>query len=153
MSNRTCKGCDHKFPTVRGYLSHLRQSRDILCQEIYRKIRTQGQDSSASDDSANSPHGANIYTREAVNFEGDVFGSAADYADDSFGQNHVVDPMDVDPDNIVPDEELNEDINDAMEAEMYAQLEDAWEMPTHRQRSTCQRSTCHTIRARRTRRR
>ena len=72
MSAMYCEGCDNIF-TSRGLASHLRQTRDPLCQHFAVELE---QDAGMRQAKSPSP----------VNFGGDIFGGPDEYADDNFGQ-------------------------------------------------------------------
>ncbi|KAF9471792.1 hypothetical protein BDN70DRAFT_788562, partial [Pholiota conissans] len=86
MSNTTCAGCGRTFPSIRGYQSHLRQTRDVLCRHVYNSIRRkQGVFESAETSEFASQNGAED-RMDVDAFEGDYFGGAAQYVGDDFGQ-------------------------------------------------------------------
>lgn len=116
----TCSGCDGTF-SLRGYHSHLAQTRDPLCLAVLAA-------------------GDNSTEVEAVPFQGDAFGTVEDYAMDTFGQSddEYDDTAHSGPDNRGPTPltELSddEDGNEEM-AHMIAELEESWE--PHREGAPC----------------
>ncbi|PPQ73617.1 hypothetical protein CVT26_010525 [Gymnopilus dilepis] len=134
MSSRTyhCRGCDSTGFNWRGYVQHVRLSRDELCKHAFTT------DFGLRDD-------ANVgLPTKAIPFEGDALGSAADYSADDFGQgladsDSVGDiAMDFAPseDGVIAEfEGQDQDISDpaddsdddGLEREMQAELENAWE--------------------------
>ncbi|KAF8176925.1 hypothetical protein BJ912DRAFT_1024283 [Pholiota molesta] len=129
MAGHTCEGCDKFFTTVRGYLSHLDQTRDVLCQQIRdtirrrrrprRRQRSNRQEGTSSDEDSSA-------TLATPVFQGDLFGSAPEYMNDHFGQHEDTEHLDV-PDESPSDHGGDEAANSDQEAEMVAQLEDSWE--------------------------
>ena len=130
----TCPGCDNSF-TLRGYQSHLALSRDPLCRAVFDKLK-KANDAYEYLMSAEENAAAGSDT-EAVPFQGDAFGTAEDYASDTFGQDidvNDVDMQDADPDNPPPlmevsdDEDEDEPEDDDEEiTNMVAELEKSWE--------------------------
>jgi hypothetical protein len=123
LESATCPGCDHSF-SLRGYQSHLALSRDPLCRAVFEKLK-KADDAyellmSAEEDS----------DTDAVPFQGDAFGTAEDYASDTFGQS--MDDNEVDADDPPPlmmesDDEDIKDEDDLEMANMVAELEKSWE--------------------------
>ena len=70
MSAMYCEGCDNVF-TSRGLTSHLRQTRDLLCQQFAAE-----RDESRLREKSPNP----------VDSGGDIFGGPDEYADENFGQ-------------------------------------------------------------------
>lgn len=106
----TCPGCDNSF-TLRGYQSHLALSRDPLCRAVFDKLKKANDAyeylTTAQENAAIA--GADA---EAVLFQGDAFGTADDYASDTFGQDidvNNVDMQDADADNPPPLMEVSDD--------------------------------------------
>jgi len=124
----TCSGCDITF-SLRGYRSHLAQTRDPLCLAVLDKLRkandayeqlTNTEQTAASGDDSTEV--------EAVPFQGDAFGTEEDYAMDTFGQlGDEYDDTNSGLDNTGPTTlSDDEDGNDEM-AHMVAELEKSWE--------------------------
>ncbi|KAF8961875.1 hypothetical protein BDZ97DRAFT_1641603, partial [Flammula alnicola] len=132
-----CKGCDHIFPTVRGFLSHLRQMRDVLCQQFRDRIRckrTRRQPNLSNSDSASESESSGCLPVQP--FAGDAFGSATDYAGDHFGQQDIGIARQQDGPNPVDSSDSEHEPNPVdgsdsdnsdREAEMVAELEAGWE--------------------------
>ena len=124
----TCSGCDGTF-SLRGYHSHLAQTRDPLCRAIFNKLK-KANDAyellmNTGDDSTEV---------EAGLFQGDAFGTAEDYATDMFGQlgddhDENMDTRDSGPDDgpPAPSELSDDEDDDEDEAHMVAELEKSWE--------------------------
>jgi len=131
----TCPGCDHTF-SLRGYQNHLALTRDPLCRAVFDKLK-KANDAYELLKSAeeNSSLGAGSDT-EAMLFQGDAFGTAEDYASDTFGQATEDNPpplmevSDDEDDDDEDDDEGDEDDEDDLElAKMVAELEKSWEPP------------------------
>ncbi|KAF8958080.1 hypothetical protein BDZ97DRAFT_1906593 [Flammula alnicola] len=119
MPRHICEGCDHIFPTVRGFLSHLRQTRDP---------NLSNSDSASESESSGCP--------PVQPFAGDAFGSATDYAGDHFGQQDIRIAWQQDGPNPVDSSDSehepnpidgSDSDNSDREAEMVAELEAGWE--------------------------
>ncbi|PPQ83323.1 hypothetical protein CVT26_015163 [Gymnopilus dilepis] len=79
-----CSGCDKVF-THRGFSSHLLQTMDPLCKAVYEELQRAHalyEHLTASQTPNNQPD----LEEAVVPFEGDMFGDAEAYANDSFGQ-------------------------------------------------------------------
>jgi len=129
----TCLGCDGTF-SLRGYHSHLAQTRDPLCLAILDKLKKANDAYKQFTNTGDTAAGDDLTEVEAVPFQGDAFGTAEDYTMDMFGQpeNEYNDMNSNGPDNSGPtalselsDDEL-EDGDDEM-ARMVAELEKSWE--------------------------
>jgi hypothetical protein len=128
----TCPGCDHTF-SLRGYQSHLALTRDPLCRAVFDKLKI-ANDAYEFVMSAERNSGAGSDTEAvAVPFKGDMFGTAQDYASDTFGQfmdeDDNPDPpplMEVSDDE---DDDEDDDEEDLGIANMVAELEKSWEPP------------------------
>ena len=143
----TCTGCNHTF-SLRGYQRHLALTRDLLCRTVFDKLK-KANDAYEQLKSAkeNSSLDAGSDT-EAVLFQGDAFGTAEEYASETFGQ-VMEDGNDVQSDNLPPLMEVSDDEDDDDEgdnegdnedeedleladlelANMVAELEKSWEPP------------------------
>lgn len=109
----TCPGCDETF-TLRGYESHLTQTTDPLCRAVYEELKM----------------AHTLYerlTKVQIPFQGDTFGSAEDYAGETFGQDEV----DEHPSgSAAADEPPQTDESEEEEEEIaqrVAELENSWE--------------------------
>ena len=130
----TCSGCDGTF-SLRGYHSHLAQTRDPLCHAVFDKLKKANDAYKQFMNTGEMAAGSDLEEVEAVPFEGDVFGTAEDYASDMFGQleNDYDDDVDMqssgpDSDDPPPLSELSDDEEDDEEmAHMVAELEESWE--------------------------
>ena len=111
MSSETavCPGCNNTF-TLRGYQSHLSQSNDPLCHSVFDQLKKAQTYELEHEQTAGSSHEA-----EVPAFEGDTFGSATDYTEDTFGQAEDLEPSDGEEDD-------DEDVE-----HMVAELEKSWE--------------------------
>ena len=130
LETATCPGCDHTF-SLRGYHSHLALSRDPLCHAVFDKLKKAHD---AYELLMNSGVGSD--TDAAMLFQGDAFGTAEDYASDTFGQ--ATNDNEVEPDNppllmeVSDDEDDDEEDDNEEESEMVAmvaELEKSWEPP------------------------
>ena len=76
----TCPGCNQTF-SLHGYQPHLALSQDPLCCAVFDKLKK-------AHDAYELLMGSGVGsdTDAAVPFQGDAFGTAEDYATDTFGQ-------------------------------------------------------------------
>ncbi len=81
---RACPGCQNPYPTWTGFWSHMRQSRNPLCQAARRRLE-ESMNPPSSQSSNNSLESSGD-DETAMPFEGDFFGTARDYDGDNFGQ-------------------------------------------------------------------
>ncbi|KAF8810234.1 hypothetical protein BYT27DRAFT_7092544, partial [Phlegmacium glaucopus] len=135
----TCPGCDHSF-SLRGYQSHLALSRDPLCRAVFDKLKKANDAykllmSAKLEENSRSGAGSDADS-DTVLFQGNAFGTAEDYASDTFGQ--TMDDNEVAADDTPPlmevsddeDDNNNEDDEEDLEmADMVAELEKSWEPP------------------------
>ena len=115
---RDCPGCGKLF-TSNGYWSHLSQSRNPSCKAILSEQLT-----AVVSDSEISPSESLQVVQDTedllpVSFSGDLFGSAADYSHDDFGQ--------IDGNRINADAEDDENKEDEDQRRMNYELEMSWE--------------------------
>ena len=144
----TCPGCDHTF-SLRGYQNHLALTQDPLCHVVFDKLK-RANDAYELLKSAeeNSSLGAGSDTG-AMPFQGDAFGTAEDYASDTFRQAMEDNPPplmevsddedDDDEDNDDKDNDDEDDEDDSELVNMVAELEKSWEPP--REEASCQEAT------------
>lgn len=133
-----CPACNRTFNLFRVFESHLRQSRDALCWQVYFEIKRRngserrghndsdfdGENASENENMSHNPQIAS--TGSNAEFAGDYFGSAADYVNDPFGQ-LVEDEEEEDaPGELHHSEQAESEASDG-EAEMVAELEAGWE--------------------------
>ena len=124
----TCPGCNNHF-MLWGYQSHLALSRDPLCHAVLDKLKKANdiyEHLMSAEEQSSAASGT-----EAVPFQGDAFGTAEDYASDTFGQ--TVDDNDIDMTNLddppalmeVSDDEDDNEVEDGNEeiTNMVAELE------------------------------
>ncbi|PPQ98035.1 hypothetical protein CVT26_003097 [Gymnopilus dilepis] len=109
-----CKGCDSAGFTWRGFVQHVRHSKDDLCRTAF-EARYGFKDKP-------EPEGDSALEPAIVPFEGDALGSAEDYAMDDFGQ-AVKDDTDMAPPETSADVSEEDDDLRVLQAE----LEDSWE--------------------------
>jgi hypothetical protein len=126
----TCPGCDQIF-SLRGYQRHLTLTRDPLCRAVFDKLKKANDAYNLLTTAEENPRSG--ASSDAVPlFQGDAFGTAEDYASDTFGQ---LDDNEADVDDPPPlmdvsdDEGDDEDDEDSEVAEMVAELEKSWEPP------------------------
>ncbi|KAJ3520504.1 hypothetical protein NMY22_g12728 [Coprinellus aureogranulatus] len=144
LRTHTCEGCSRSF-TATGFWSHLRQTTKEACQDVYAQLQEATQQTEHNDDEEQpaSP------SRSSIPFEGDLFGSASDYADYDFGQDTTA-LLDSQPLDCVQDEHEfvgmdidspdgegmveNKDMGDEEQEELderigNLELENGWEAP------------------------
>lgn len=142
MAGTMCAGCDKHFTKICGYLFHLDQTRNVLCMQVCDSIRCRrhrpcsvhrDSSSSSSGDSGSSSKSSTSSNSESLEkmqvFEGDMFGSATEYANDNFGQHEDIQPFNppTAADDSTSEHVPNESDNSDREAEMVARLEEGWE--------------------------
>lgn len=118
MAPVICDGCDRPFKNLRGFNSHLRQTKDSLCQEVGHALKAKNQSCQIEDEQPVSEPDWDA-DMAPIPFQGNVLGSAEDYEMDDFGQ------IDCPVEPPTDDDTLSDGLDE--EAEMVAELESGWE--------------------------
>ena len=137
LETATCPGCDHTF-SLRGYQNHLALTWDPLCRAVFDKLK-KANDAyellKSAELEQNSSLGVGSDTEAVLLFQGDAFGTAEDYASDTFGQAMEDNPpplMEVSDNEDDDDEDVKDDKDDEGDLElanMVVELEKSWEPP------------------------
>ncbi|PPQ97936.1 hypothetical protein CVT26_002941 [Gymnopilus dilepis] len=121
-----CSGCDKLF-TARGYSSHLLQTQDPLCKAVYEELQRAHAIYERLVGGAGNVDADVELEDVAVPFQGDMFGSAEDYAEDLSGQGPDEDGSPNDSSNNLGPELMSESESEDDIAQVDVGLEASWE--------------------------